>query len=567
MKIERLFIYCLLATTCLFTACDNEVTADGDGVYTPLPEGMYPLALTATQGDGSTPKTRVAEFDNITTQWTANQDCIGVRIGDNGTVGQYLITSADGSSMTAEAQVYWQNTGYEYIYGWYPASTDGLPKSGSNINLIDQSTQTNYLRFDFMSAKTTSKINYKSTSIPLPFQHEMVKVNITLKTDNGLNLTDAKVYILGYTACTFNQGIVTGQGDKGYIRTFYDVSTKSYKALIVEESLAAADNFLKIVLKDGKTTYYYRTAVTLTKGNVHNYNITVNFAPVDGKFTINADDNVTIKDYNGTEPIVVNGDATITINNVQLKTTDNVMTINNGATVTLNIEGTNNEFTSTGGAGIKIIESFNYNPRGSITVNGTGASSSKLKITANSGAAIGFRMTGERMEPVIFYYGNIAINKIALDVTGGKESPAIGISALEFDTYDKPKEYGDISINESTINATSTGGAACIGTPFHSNSSSFSMGTISIKNSTITASAGNSDYGDKPACIGFGYTAYNEQGSKKVIRKIEFENTTLKLTTNSAQKVGFGDNGDDSRILTEGIWKDGVKVGTTSWTP
>lgn len=566
MKIERLFIYCLLATICLFTACDNEVTADGDGVYTPLPEGMYPLTLTATQGDGSTPKTRVAEIDNTTTQWTANQDRIGVRIGNDGTVGQYLITSADGSSMTAEAQVYWQNTGDEYIYGWYPASTDDLPKSGSNIDLIDQSTSAKYLQFDFMSAKTTSKINYKSTPISLPFQHEMAKVNITLKTDNELNLTDAKVYVWGHTTCTFNQGTVTGQGDKNYIQTFYDNSTNSYKALIVEESLEATDNFLKIVQKDGVTTYYYRTAVTLTKGNVHNYDITVNFAPVDGKFTINAGADVTIKDYNGTAPIVVNGDATITINNVQLETTDNVMTINNGATVTLNIEGMNNEFTSTEGAGIKIMESFNYNPRGSITVTGTGASSSKLKITASSGAAIGFRMTGER-DHVTYYYGNIAINKIALEAEGGKESPAIGISALEINMFDRDKEYGDISINESTINATSTGGAACIGTPFHSDTSPFSMGAISIKNSTIIANAGNSDFKDKPACIGFGYTADQAGGSKKVIRKIEFENTTLKLTTNSAQKVGFGDDGDDSRILTEGIWKDEGKVGTKYWNP
>lgn len=566
MKIERLFIYCLLATTCLFTACDNEVTADGDGVYTPLPEGMYPLTLTATQGDGSTPKTRVAEIDNTTTQWTANQDRIGVRIGDDGTVGQYLITSVDGSSMTAEAQVCWQNTGYEYIYGWYPASTDDLPKSGSNINLIDQSTQTNYLRFDFMSAKTTSKINYKSTSISLPFQHEMAKVNITLKTDNELNLTDAKVYVWGHTTCTFNQGTVTGQGDKNYIQTFYDNSTNSYKALIVEESLEATDNFLKIVQKDGVTTYYYRTAVTLTKGNVHNYDITVNFAPVDGKFTINAGADVTIKDYNGTAPIVVNGDATITINNVQLETTDNVMTINNGATVTLNIEGMNNEFTSTEGAGIKIMESLPPYYVGSVTVNGTGANSSKLKITASSGAAIGYKMTGEQ-DGGTYCVSDIKINNIALDVTGGKESPAIGISAIENSLFDGEKKYGNIFINNSKINATSTGGAACIGTPHYENSSSFSMGIISIKHSTITASAGNSDFGDKPACIGFGYTYGLAGGSKKVIKKIEFANTTLDLTTNSTQKVGFGENGDASRILTEGIWKDGERVGDTYWTP
>ncbi|RHM46797.1 hypothetical protein [Butyricimonas virosa] len=47
----------------------------------------------------------------------------------------------------------------------------------------------------------------------------------------------------------------------------------------------------------------------------------------DRKFTIEGGD-VTIKAHDGSAPIVVNGNATITINNVKLNTTDNIMTIN-----------------------------------------------------------------------------------------------------------------------------------------------------------------------------------------------------------------------------------------------
>ena len=279
----------------------------------------------------------------------------------------------------------------------------------------------------------------------------------------------------------------------------------------------------------------------------------------DNTYTINAGDNVIIKDHNGTEPIIVNGDATITLDNVKLTTTGTTMEINNGAAVTLNVRGTDNVFTSTGGAGIKIMDTTNSGQRGSIKINGTDASSSKLKVTAASGAAVGFRMAGEASW-VTKYCGNIEINNITLETTGGNGSPAIGISAIEADAYDIQKIYGKISINGSTVNAFSTGNAACIGTPNHLSSSPFTLNGISISNSTITATAG----GNQAACIGFGYTIYGPY--KKIIKKIEFTNTTLHLTTGASNKVGFGE-GDNSRQLTEGIWNNGSKVGDTGWNP
>lgn len=145
-----------------------------------------------------------------------------------------------------------------------------------------------------------------------------------------------------------------------------------------------------------------------------------------------------------------------------------------------------------------------------------------------------------------------------MEATGGNGSPAIGISAIETDAYDIQKTYGKISINGSTVNASSTGNAACIGTPNHSTSSPFTLEGIFISNSTITATA----EGNQAACIGFGYTSYSNE---KIIKKIEFTNTTLHLTTGASNKVGFG--GGDSQQLPEGIWNNGNKVGDTGWNP
>lgn len=58
MKIERLFIYCLLVGTSLLALCSSEDTTDNP--VNTLPEGMYPLELTTSVQTGL-PVTRVSE--------------------------------------------------------------------------------------------------------------------------------------------------------------------------------------------------------------------------------------------------------------------------------------------------------------------------------------------------------------------------------------------------------------------------------------------------------------------------------------------------------------------------
>lgn len=73
MKIERLFIYCLLAGTFLLASCSNENdVSDGDR----LPEGQYPVTLTAT-GLGTTATTRTTADD----LWDSGE-AVAVKIGD-----------------------------------------------------------------------------------------------------------------------------------------------------------------------------------------------------------------------------------------------------------------------------------------------------------------------------------------------------------------------------------------------------------------------------------------------------------------------------------------------------
>lgn len=528
-----------------------------------LPEGKYPLQINGiTLGaevseqpwSADAPQTRVSESkDRNSSVW---QDGDRIRIGIKGYADNdsriYEIQVSDNKEITVspstDGPIYWKDKQTSKVRARYPA--DG------NVDLSKQ-TKSNGLAYA-LYAETENDVDYNMTDINLPFKHKLAKVRVVLEGNKKDDVTEVKIKTC--TTCTLHaDGGLTKGNTKDFIlmvETSYDNGTKCWEANVMpEEAITEFQvNGINGTL-EGK-------GITPLEAKVNTITLTVRETSLqpgeDGQFTINKGDDVTIKDYEGNAPIVVNGNATITLSNVKLNTNDNVMTINNRATVTLNIEGMNNEFTSTQGAGIKIMESINTSPGGSITINGTGASSSKLKVTAASGAAIGFRLYGGTWLDI--YGGDIEIKNITLEAKGGSGSPAIGLSVLENNGYDSPKTYGNISIDASTLIVSSTDGAACIGTPSHNNSSPFSLGNISITNSTVTAVAG----GNQATCIGFGYTAGG--WFNKVIQKIEFTNTTLNLTTGADNKVGFG-AGDDYRKLTNGIWNDGSKVGDTGWNP
>lgn len=539
------------AALLLFAACTQDELTDGTDT---LPEGKYPLEIASVSMsvEGSeqpwgakSPQTRVAESTDGNSSVWATGDVFYAKPDGATAPGTFQI--GDGGTVSTQTTTYWTKT-TDNVTAWYPA--DGT------ISLANQSSELAYV------LKATATNASCNNAVQLNFTHQLAKVRIVFTGGNASKVTDVKIE--SYTQCTNEKGTVK---DGTSVEEITMRKTTLQDGTVCWEANVVPGYEIKNIKVNNNTQWTALSkSVVPVAGQLHTITVGVNPIEINingGGGNIEIDEGEYVLKGNGnqsTRPIVVNGNADITLDNVQLQTTGDVMTIKNGVSVTLNVKGTNNKFTSTNGAGIKIMDTTNSGQRGSITINGTNASSSKLKVTAASGAAVGFRMAGD--ENVTKYCGNIEINNITLEATGGNGSPAIGISAIETDAYDIQKTYGKISINGSTVNASSKGGAACIGTPSHNTTSPFSLGTISITNSTVTATA----EGEQAACIGFGYTVRSEGGSKKVIQKIEFTNAILNLTTGASNKVGFG-AGDQSRELTEGIWKDGSNVGATYWNP
>lgn len=264
-----------------------------------------------------------------------------------------------------------------------------------------------------------------------------------------------------------------------------------------------------------------------------------------------------------TRPIVVNGDADITLDNVQLETNGTAMTINKGATVTLNVKGQGNSLTSTNGSGIGVYQNSN------IIIKGTGSTGSQLTVTAGAGrnVGIGFIIEGYHGGGT---YGDIEISGVTLSVTantGGENidsGTAIGMTGASYDSEDAVI-CGNITISNATVTANSKKLSACIGTSaWNNNWQNCSLGVISIKNSTVTATSGGLEgYSDTAACIGFGAVG---SGCNVTIRKIEIEASTLNLTNIGGYKVGKGTNYGTATI-TEGIIVGGDSKGSEGWNP
>ena len=189
MKIERLFIYCLLAGTSLLASCSSEDMTDNP-VET-LSEGMYPLTFTAMQGEVvATPQTRVSESpDGVSSQWTED-DQIKVQIG-KGMAGTYAL-NVDGTIKNTIESAYWQsNEKNQDITAWYSAS--------ANPNLKDQSSVLPYV------LKATTKTDFNTTP-SLLFAHKLAKFRFKLKGSaitEGATLT---VRVNGIAKTTYTNG-------------------------------------------------------------------------------------------------------------------------------------------------------------------------------------------------------------------------------------------------------------------------------------------------------------------------------------------------------------------------
>lgn len=529
-------------------SCSQEELAEQG---TPLPDGMYPMTFTAMQvAPENMPQTRVSDSGN-TSSWSVG-DQIHVTVTQSNAKQETICTlDASGNITEYNPQLYWQNTSDATINAWYSNIEGQNTGTGSTVRLADQSGGLAYV---LKAVPVTAIYKTEIENIALKFSHQLAKIRVKLMGEKAGSVNDVKIE--SYTSCTNTNGTVSTDGASVGEITMHKVDDNTYEA-----NVAPGMDIAKFKVNGGEWVDL-STKVTPLEGKVHEVTIDVKQAtlkPEGGKFTVNGG-NVLIKDYTGTEPIIVNGTATITLDNVQLTTEGTTMEINNGATVTLNVKGTNNSLTSTNGSGIGAHENSH------ITIQGDGTSNSKLTVSSGEGHNVGvgfITVTGT----TTYNYGNIDISNVTLSVTASSGGAAIGTTG-SVHGWANQINCGNITINNSNVTAKSKGGAG-MGTGVWS-MQHFSMGVISIAGSTVTVTSGDDGYGWSPACIGMGVVECGTAANGGVtIQKINIEKSKLNLTTNGrcTYKVGKGTVHSGTATITDGIYVDGQNKGNDGWNP
>lgn len=525
------------AALLLLAACTQDELTQQAGT---LPEGMYPLqigriTLSADVSEqpwgADAPQSRVTENDDRTGSVWQNGDDVHIQLGGNQATYDY------GGNHTLYPQgepLYWTKT-TDNVTAWHPGN--------GTVNLADQSEGLAYVL-----KATVENASYKEP-VSLDFSHQLAKVRVKLTGEKAGQATNVQIW--SYTTCTHTGGMIsTEAASEGWIK-MYQVTNSD--ETYWEANVVPGHTITKFRLNETTEGTLDGNGLTPLAAKVNTLTLTVKKAslkPVGGQFTVNTGDEVIIRDYDGDDPIVVNGNATITLeNSVKINaSTTNAITIADNAEVVLNIVGEGHELVSTNGCGIQIGK------EASITINGEGRDKSKLVVTGSqSHPAIGFEGATYAMKGATCK--GIEIKNIFLCATGGVHqagyaySPAtIGLGMPLYGWIDKDHSQicGYIRITDSYVSASSKGGA-CIGMGSVGILSS-TINEIIISNSELSLNAQTGDFKHQGACIGFGAVDGNKQKPSQ-IGKIEISNVTF-TDCKGFQIVGKGNNPYDTAAPT-----------------
>lgn len=490
--IKRLIPNCIwkAAALVLLASCTAEHPADENASL--LPEGMYPITFTATVTDGS-PSSRLTETADGKLQWEANDD---VALSDGTIVKRYVATEDENGKIvfTSDDPFYWKSsTQAMNIEAWYPYSAIKPTAQNGVLSLAAPAQE----------AKFGQPLN-------LTFTPQVAKVIVNIKKQGALNKADMieEVKINGITPKTIT-------ANNGFLA--------SYEAVLAPVSINPNAPFVSIQVKDyGKRTYKMQAQTTLTAGQAYTYNIGVKDLPY---ITSNSNQTITVTDGeeitikgNGetTGPITIqlNGNATINLDQVNIKGTDFPITIQGNGTATIQLKGNN-------------------------TLDGNGG---------------GLCIDGENTHVVITGNGNLTAK--------GSGGAAIGSKTN--------KNCGDITIQNTQVEVHTTekgfGCGAGIGTGANFNGQA-TCDDITIINSTIIGSTDGKGAGAPGAVIGTGeYGAGNQCGTITIQlqqgQDIDaFLGKLIMINSGNAYKVGRGKDGGEPACTV--IWKNssGNKIG------
>lgn len=490
MKPSRfLTAICLLATALAVGSCTQGEGMDGN--VQNLPEGMYPLTFTATQGEPvASPQTRVSDYEeggSHKSKWTTD-DRIKVVVSEGSNDMETICTLAENGNITNyNPQLYWKTTQTSKINAWYSNITGQATVTDNTVNLADQSSALAYV----LKAEEKTGVNYKSGNISLQLKHQLAKVRVKLAkgTYEG-DLSNATVKINSqYTSCTVNNGVVTVGSTTGDIPmhqaayggdTYYEVNVVPGKVL--------KDKAFTITAGGKTTQANLESEITLTAGNVYTLTITVkgpatevNISDISGtEYTVNGNillkgDGKTSKDLK----LIVEAGSNLTIENVVLEPEGvNVIICKGDATITLKGENTLNATYSGNECSGILVES------GTVTIEGD----DNAKLTVKGGAGTyGAGIGATNNANITIMGGNIIANQGGVSISAG-----IGSAGSE-------KTCGTITITGGTIKSWGGEFSAGIG-----GSNSSSCGNIIITGGNIQAYGGSQSpgigNGDNASC-------------------------------------------------------------------
>lgn len=264
-QISNIFMPFLLPAAMLMSSCGVENVGEKG---TPLPDGEYPLQLTASV-DGMTSRTAGKDA------WT-DGDVIGVRIGDS-EPGEYKL-DADGGVKEFVTPLYWQNTASATVTAWYPYE----PQTDVNISYQREG----YKAFDFLYASADNQSYLSPTA--LKFKHQMAKVKYTLVAGDGItdeDLEEVNVSLLGDATASYSEGVLSAADQSNnWIFSKYDRITRSGEALLVPQDMTGK-KFIMVEFMSHFGSFSYtpenQDAGLLKAGMVNTYTITINSDGID----------------------------------------------------------------------------------------------------------------------------------------------------------------------------------------------------------------------------------------------------------------------------------------------
>lgn len=255
MNHQKLNIIPLAAALLLLSACSNDEPGNST-----LPEGDYPLRLTATVG---LPQSRAGGKDD----WQGGEE---IAVSVSNYTGKYVLDGT-GNATASGTPYYWKDTSPATVRAWYPYAV------GQQTHDISDQSQ-GYSSLDFLYAEAGGSY---AAPVSLAFIHQMAKVSYTLVKGDGItdvDLSAATVTLFGDKSVRVKDGkiISTAASKTDEIVTYQDAVSFTGSAVMVPQNMTGSP---MIKVNVNGTEFIYTPASeadgNLQSGFNHNYTITV----------------------------------------------------------------------------------------------------------------------------------------------------------------------------------------------------------------------------------------------------------------------------------------------------